>query len=124
MLLRGESGTGKDLIARVIHALSPREAASFVSLNCAALPDTLLESELFGHVKGSFTGAVRDQDGLFMAASGGTFFLDEIGEASPSIQVKLLKALEEKVITPVGSTSPGSGRARCSPPRTWTSRNW
>jgi DNA-binding NtrC family response regulator len=106
VLLRGESGTGKDLIARAIHAISPRQAASFVSLNCAALPDTLLESELFGHVKGSFTGAVRDRDGLFMAASGGTFFLDEIGEASASIQVKLLKALEEKIITPVGSTQP------------------
>jgi two-component system response regulator HydG len=106
VLIRGESGTGKDLIARALHALSPRADAAFLSINCAALPDTLLESELFGHVKGSFTGAVRDKDGLLKAADAGTFFLDEIGEASPTIQVKLLKALEEKVITPVGSTSP------------------
>ena len=106
VLIRGESGTGKELVARSIHSLSSRREAAFVSLNCAALPDTLLESELFGHVKGSFTGAVKDKDGLFKAAAGGTFFLDEIGEASPAIQVKLLRALEEKVITPVGSTSP------------------
>ena len=106
VLIRGESGTGKDLIARAIHALSSRREAPFVSLNCAALPDTQLESELFGHVKGSFTGAVRDKEGLLKAATGGTFFLDEIGEASAAIQVKLLKALEEKLITPVGSTQP------------------
>ena len=106
VLIRGESGTGKELVARSIHALSSRREAPFVSLNCAALPDTLLESELFGHVKGSFTGAVKDKEGLFKAAASGTFFLDEIGEASPAIQVKLLRALEEKVITPVGSTSP------------------
>jgi DNA-binding NtrC family response regulator len=106
VLLRGESGTGKELLARALHVLSPRQAAPFVSLNCAALPDTLLESELFGHVKGSFTGAVRDKEGLLLSASGGTFFLDEIGEASPAIQVKVLKALEEKIITPVGSTQP------------------
>lgn len=106
VLIRGESGTGKDLVAHAIHALSHRQGAAFVSLNCAALPDTLLESELFGHVKGSFTGAVRDKEGLIKAASGGTFFLDEIGEATAAIQVKLLKALEEKIITPVGSTQP------------------
>jgi DNA-binding NtrC family response regulator len=106
VLIRGESGTGKELIARAIHSLSARQEAAFVSLNCAALPDTLLESELFGHVKGSFTGAVRDKEGLFKAAANGTFLLDEIGEASAAIQVKLLRALEEKVITPVGSTQP------------------
>jgi DNA-binding NtrC family response regulator len=106
VLIRGESGTGKDLIARALHALSPRAQAPLLSINCAALPDTLLESELFGHIKGSFTGAVRDKEGLLQAAEGGTFFLDEIGEASPTIQVKLLKALEEKSITPVGSTKP------------------
>jgi DNA-binding NtrC family response regulator len=108
VLIRGESGTGKDLIARAIHAISSRAEGPFLSVNCAALPDTLLESELFGHVKGSFTGAVRDKEGLIKAAAGGTFFLDEIGEASSAIQVKLLKALEEKIITPVGSTKPES----------------
>jgi DNA-binding NtrC family response regulator len=112
VLIRGESGTGKDLVARAIHALSPRQAGPFLSINCAALPDTLLESELFGHVKGSFTGAVRDKEGLLQAASGGTFFLDEIGEASPAIQVKLLKAMEEKKVTPVGSTQPVDVDAR------------
>jgi DNA-binding NtrC family response regulator len=106
VLIRGESGTGKDLVAKAIHHHSPRSAGPFVTINCAALPETLLEAELFGHRKGSFTGAFRDKDGLFKAAAGGTFFLDEVGNTSLSIQVKLLRVLEEKRITPVGDTKP------------------
>src|SRR5688572_14784575 len=104
VLLQGESGTGKGVIARYIHELSARSAGAFVSINCGALPESLLESELFGHVKGSFTGAVKDKAGLFAAAAGGTFFLDEIGETTPSTQVKLLRALQEREIIPVGAT--------------------
>jgi transcriptional regulator with GAF, ATPase, and Fis domain len=106
VLIRGESGVGKDLIAKAIHHLSPRCGGPFVTINCAALPETLLETELFGHKKGSFTGAIRDKEGLFKVASGGTFFLDEVGNTSLSIQVKLLRVLEEKRITPVGDTKP------------------
>lgn len=106
VLIRGESGTGKDLVARAIHSLSPRCSGPFVSINCAALPETLLETELFGHVKGAFTGAIKDKDGLFKVATGGSFFLDEVGNTSLALQVKLLKVLEEKIITPVGSTKP------------------
>jgi DNA-binding NtrC family response regulator len=106
VLIRGESGTGKDLIARAIHHHSRRCGGPFVTINCAALPETLLESELFGHTKGSFTGAIKDKDGLFMAASGGTFFLDEVGNTSPAIQVKLLRVLEDKKVTPIGATLP------------------
>jgi two-component system response regulator HydG len=104
VLIRGESGTGKDLVAKAIHSLSPRCGGPFVTINCAALPETLLETELFGHKKGSFTGAIRDKEGLFKVASGGTFFLDEVGNTSLSIQVKLLRVLEDKKITPVGDT--------------------
>jgi transcriptional regulator with PAS, ATPase and Fis domain len=106
VLIEGESGTGKELVAKAIHYHSQREDKAFVTINCAALPENLLESELFGHVKGSFTGAVKDKEGLFKVADGGTFFLDEVGMTSPSIQVKLLRALEEKEITPVGGTAP------------------
>lgn len=106
VLIRGESGTGKDLIARAIHQHSPRSGGPFISINCAALPENLLESELFGHKKGSFTGAIKDKDGLFKVADGGTFFLDEIGNTSMAIQVKMLRVLEEKKITPVGDTKP------------------
>ena len=106
VLILGESGTGKELVARAIHRLSGRTDAPFISVNCGALPEQLLESELFGHKKGSFTGAVRDKDGLMKAADHGTLFLDEIGDTSMAIQVKLLRAIEEKEITPIGSTSP------------------
>ena len=106
VLIQGESGTGKEVIARYIHALSARAHGAFFSINCGALPEGILESELFGHVKGSFTGAVRDHEGLFAAAAGGSFFLDEIGETTPATQVKLLRVLQEREAIPVGGTQP------------------
>jgi DNA-binding NtrC family response regulator len=106
VLIQGESGTGKEVIARYIHELSGRCDGPFLSINCGALPESLLESELFGHVKGSFTGAVKDKEGLFTAARGGSFFLDEIGETTPAIQVKLLRVLQEREVLPVGGTEP------------------
>ncbi len=112
VLLQGESGTGKEVVARYIHDLSGRAAKPFLSINCGALPENLLESELFGHVKGSFTGASRDKEGLFFAAGEGTFFLDEIGETTPAIQVKLLRVLQQREVIPVGATESKPVNAR------------
>jgi PAS domain S-box-containing protein len=106
VLIEGPSGTGKELFARAIHNLSPRKRKGFVAISCAALPDTLLESELFGHKAGAFTDAKRDKPGRFVLADGGTVFLDEIGDVSPAMQVRLLRVLQERVVEPLGSVKP------------------
>lgn len=112
VLVQGENGTGKELIAKAIHFNSPRKEAAFVPINCAAFNDNLLESELFGHVKGAFTGAVRDRKGYFEIANGGTLFMDEIGDISQAMQVKLLRVLQDGSYTPVGGTEPKKAKVR------------
>ncbi len=112
IMITGESGTGKELIARAIHTQGKRRAAPFVAVNCGALTETLLESELFGHIKGSFTGAIANKRGIFEQAEDGTVFLDEISETSPSLQVKLLRVLQEREIVPVGGSNAVLVRAR------------
>jgi two-component system response regulator HupR/HoxA len=104
VLIEGETGTGKELVARAIHDLSRRSASRFLAHNCGATPDTLIESELFGHVKGAFTGALQDKRGLFEVSDGGTFFLDEIADISPMMQIKLLRVLQEREFRRVGET--------------------
>src|SRR4029077_21156016 len=102
VLILGETGTGKELVARALHVYSRRKDSTFVAVNCAAIPEDLLESELFGHVRGSFTGATSDRSGAFRDAGNGTLFLDEIGDMPLAMQTKILRALQERMITPVG----------------------
>src|SRR4028118_1382817 len=106
VLITGESGTGKELVAKSIHESSPRADKPFVAVNCSNIPSELLESELFGHTKGAFTGAIAAKKGLFEVADGGSIFLDEIGDLRPETQVRLLRVIQERELTPLGDTSP------------------
>jgi len=106
VLITGETGTGKELIAREIHRRSNRAEGPFITVNCGAIPENLIESEMFGHVKGAFTGAIASRSGKFMQANGGTLFLDEVGELTPALQVKLLRAIQERVVYRVGDSKP------------------
>ena len=117
VIIQGESGTGKELVAKAIHYNSPRKNKKIVSINAATLQDTLLESQLFGHVKGAFTGAYKAQKGFFEIADGGTLFLDEIAEISPTIQAKLLRVLQEREIVPLGATTPTKVNVRLLVPQ-------
>src|ERR1700689_1755652 len=121
VLIYGESGTGKELVARALHASSLREAMPFVEVNCAAIPEELIESEMFGHRKGSFTGASEDKIGKFLKADGGTLFLDEVGDMSLKTQSKVLRVLEEQRVEPLGSNTPGSVDVRgiAAPNKKW-----
>src|SRR5260221_8660961 len=112
VIIRGASGTGKELLARAIHKASSRRRGPFVPVNCAAIPENLLESELFGYRKGAFTGALRDQNGLMQSASGGTLMLDEIGDMPVAVQAKLLRVLAEGEVRPGGATQAGPGGGR------------
>jgi transcriptional regulator with PAS, ATPase and Fis domain len=112
VLILGETGTGKELVARTIHSLSPRNRGPFIAVNCAALPDTLLESELFGYRAGAFTGATKNKPGRFALAKGGTLFLDEIGEVSPALQVRLLRVLQDRTYEPLGTIRSETADAR------------
>jgi transcriptional regulator with PAS, ATPase and Fis domain len=112
VVIHGASGTGKELFARAIHGLSPRQGKPFVAINCGALPDTLLESELFGHKAGAFTDAKRDKPGRFAVAEGGTVFLDEIGDISPAMQIRMLRVLQERVYEPLGGVEPVAADVR------------
>jgi len=115
VLITGESGTGKEIVARAIHAASPRHAQAFVPINCGAIPEALLESQLFGHVRGAFTSAVQASPGLFAAADRGTIYLDEIGDLPLHMQVKLLRVIEEKIVWAVAAPSRSSSTRGSSP---------
>ena len=119
-LLTGESGTGKEVLARAIHAQSPRRQKQFIAVNCGAIPENLLESELFGHAKGAFTGASRARRGLFAEADGGTLFLDEVAELPQALQVKLLRVLQEEEIRPVGESKPALVDVRVKASQPWS----